>query len=150
MVNEFTPATVDVEVTESFDNNEKTNVGVTYTGDVKAYVRAMIAVYWKSDEPNSGEVYGGTPKYEVTQGNNEWIKIGDIYYYTKPVESGEEIPPFISKIVATEKAPEGYHLVVDVISEAIQAEPADAVEEAWRDVDVAADTKFLVQATSAG
>lgn len=132
--NTFTPPTIEVEVTEGFDEVVKTNAGVKNTSSFNAYVRATYAIFWQNE---AGDVYGEAPElgtdYSLTMGNN-WVKVSDGYcYYT----AGSVAPNAVAAdlIVKCERlntpAPEGYHMVVDVIGELIQAEPADAVTEIW-------------------
>lgn len=120
--NTFVPAHVDSAVSESFENNEKANVGVTNTSDVTAYLRATLSVRWENDQ---GQVYAQTPSYTMAENlqGSDWFKSGDIYYYAKPVAAGATTPTsFITSVTPSGDAPDGYHLVVEVLTEAIQAD----------------------------
>ena len=139
VVNEFEPSKVDSKVYESFDGTTKSNVCATNTSDIPAFLRATISVYWESDGDDY-EVLAQTPSYTITENLNDsgWFKVGDIYYYSQVVAAGATTPnAFINSIVVNGTAPDGYHLVVDVLTEAIQAEGVNTdgskhpVEIAW-------------------
>lgn len=145
--NTFLPAKVTCEVDESFDGTKKSSVKIkntSDTGDVDAYIRAAVVVTWKDDTTNRN-VYGKQPventdytiQYNLTNG---WVKGTDGYYYwTSPVKSEREAANNCTTGVLIETCklkdgvtpPSGYHLSVEIVAEAIQAEPAAAVEEAW-------------------
>ena len=140
--NTFVPVAVACQVREDFDPtaNVKSNVSVQNTGDISAYVRATVVVTWVSE--NSGTTYGGAPKaevdYTVAFANDGWEKGSDGFYYcTTPVLPGDATPTLIRSISPVAgRAPEGYVLSVQVIASAIQSEPAEAVESAWKAVAV--------------
>lgn len=131
--NTFQPAHVDSVVSETMSGNVKSNVKVTNTSDIPAFLRATISVRWEKD----GMVYAQSPTYSITGGLGAgWFQIGDIYYYNTAVDAGETTTTaFIEKLEVTGTAPDGYHLVVDVLTEAIQAEGVKngehPVEIAW-------------------
>ena len=139
VVNTFTPATVSGEIEESFKNDVKENVAIKNIGDVNAYIRATIVVTWK----NGNDVYPKAPvagiDYTITYGSG-WNRGSDGYYYyptaVKPGASTTNLIDICQSVPG--KTPEGYHLSVEVLSSAIQAEPAKAVTDAWS-VNVNAD-----------
>lgn len=132
--NTFTPTKVGGEIDEDFKNNVKNNVKVENTGDIDAYIRAYVVVTWQND---AGEVYPTAPvedtDYTVTWTMDGWVKHTDGFYYYKT----RVAPQASTGILLTEckpvdgKTPEGYHLVVEILSSAIQADPADAIHDAW-------------------
>lgn len=135
LTNTFNPAKVTVDVPEDFDKNVKDNVKVKNTGDIEAYVRVAVVVTWQDDK---GNVHPTAPvtgtDYTVTfPTNTGWVKHTDgFYYYTSAVASDKTTGILLTecKPVAG-KAPEGYHLSVEILASAIQSEPASAVVEAW-------------------
>ena len=132
--NTFTPSNVTTTITENFENNVKNNVQVKNTGDIDAYIRAMVVVTWQND---AHEVYPTAPvegtDYTVSYPGNGWVKHTDgYYYYTSAVAPNVSTGVLLTNCKPVdEKTPDGYHLVVEILSDAIQAEPASAVTEAW-------------------
>ena len=131
--NSFDPVYVSCLVEEEFDGRTKSNVKVKNTGDINAYVRATYIVMWKNDD---GAVLGQAPvlgvDYTITTGSDKWVLGSDgFYYYTSPLMPNVSSDILIKEIKATENAPDGYFLSVHVAATAIQAEPTNAVTEAW-------------------
>ena len=61
-----------------------------------------------------------------------WKKSGSYYYYTLPVPAGSETPVlFSSAVVKDGAAPAGCTMDLQVLAQAVQATPKDAVEAAW-------------------
>ena len=132
--NTFTPSEVGTSITEKVSEKSKDRVTITNTGDISAYIRAAIVVNWLDKD---GNVCAATPEgaqYTLKAPHeNGWLKIGDYYYYTTPVAAGGGTS---SLLTATETyAPDGYHLQVTVLAEAIQADGKSgeqfAVETVW-------------------
>lgn len=133
VTNTFTPATVTTTITEDFKDNVKNNVKVTNTGDIPAYIRAAVVVTWQND---AGEVYPTAPvenqDYTVTWTKDGWVEKDGYYYYTKAVDPGKLTGVLLTDCKPVEgKAPDGYHLVVEILASAIQSEPDSAVTDAW-------------------
>lgn len=134
ITNTFTPANVTTEITEDFNNNVKNNVQVKNTGDVEAYIRAAVVVTWQND---AGEVYPTAPvegtDYTVSYPGNGWVKHTDgYYYYTSPVAAGASTGILLTDCKPVDgKAPDDYHLVVEILASAIQSKPDNAVTDAW-------------------
>lgn len=145
VVNIFTAGEVTTTVVEKLENGVKNNVQIkNYEKSVDAYIRAMVVVTWQNDD---GNVYGTAPventdytiTWSETNGDNStWFKGSDGYYYHKAaVKPGNSTSVLFTNCEPFEdKAPEGYHLCVEVISSAIQAEPSTAVTEVWKVVTV--------------
>lgn len=138
--NTFTAGTVSCEVSESFDSAVKENVSVKNTGDVDAYVRAALVINWVDEK---GIIYAAAPvageDYTLDVDITNWFKADDGYYYCKDKVAPENYSAILvnsCQQIESSAAPEGYHLQVNVIASAIQANPADAVNEAWTSVTV--------------
>ena len=129
LVNTFETGIVETEVQENFD------------GAVDEYLRAKILIYYEDNEGNIvGEVPAEGMDYQIDWGDSaQWLKSSNgYYYYAAPVKSGDATDVLIQECRETEK--ENRHLVVDILAEAIQAEPTTAVEDAWESqVSVKAD-----------
>lgn len=126
-VGEFT-----TEIDEDTENGVKSNVTVQNTGDYDAYIRAVVVVTWQNE---NGEVYPVAPvaneNYTIEYGN-QWSEHGGFYYYNGVVGAKQSTSYLINSCKPMEgKAPEGYDLNVEILASAIQAEPAQAVKDAW-------------------
>jgi len=129
--NSFTPSKVDCEVTENFDGTTKSNVNVTNTGDTEAYIRVKLVTYRVNDE---GQHIGGTAEILGFDPGTNWFKYGDYYYYTLPVAPGAKpTSDLISSInlTGTYNDADGGKQVIEVMAEAIQSGPANAVGNSW-------------------
>ena len=130
LTNTFTPSSVSTEITEEFDGKVKSNVNAMNTGDTEVYIRIRLVTYRVND---AGERIGGTAQIpEFTPGEN-WVKYDEYYYYTLPVAPNEKpAANLIDKIALTEyDDADGGKQVVEVLAEAIQSDPAAAVNDAW-------------------
>ena len=132
--NTFTPAHVTCDVAEKFENGIKSGVKIKNTSDIPAYIRAYIVVTWKDAD---GNVYGKLPvantDYTMTMGPNGWAQKDGYWYCNTAVASGANTPVLISNCEVKDNAtiPDGYKLSVEIIAEAIQSSPAEAVGTAW-------------------
>lgn len=136
--NEFTYGKVSCEVLEDFDGAVKSNVRIKNTGNIPAYIRARVVVTWKNE---NGDIYGTKPvlgeDYSFDFNSEKWIGMttdsGLYFYFPDPVELGAETTWMLRDCKKTENAnvPEGYDLSVEILADAIQSQPAKAVEEAW-------------------
>lgn len=141
VTNIFKPTEVTCEVVEpGWEDGKltKSKVTVKNTGDVAAYIRAAIVVTWQNDQ---GQVLADVPvvgdDYTITLkvGESEaWIESDGYYYHKTPVSAKQNTNTsiLVEECTVTGTAPvDGYKLHVEIIADAIQAEPADAVTEAW-------------------
>lgn len=128
--NIFNPAKVTTSVEETFDGQVKNDVKVKNTGNIDAYLRAMVVVNWQDGNGNVKAAESGD--YTITWKLDGWVEKDGYYYYTSPVAPGD-----LTKVLFTEckpvegKAPEGYELCVEILADGIQSEPASAVVQAW-------------------
>lgn len=149
IVNIFNPGTVTTEVDEKVENDRKSEIKVTNTGNTDAYVRiALVAYRVKTDE--SGNVVfdangnpvriGGAinaPTPETDKNFNlaaDWIEHNGHYYYTKPVAPGESVylladQSYITLIQFNDA--DGGVMALDVMASGIQANPKSVVETEW-------------------
>lgn len=136
ITNTFLLSHVSCSVAEEFNGTTKSNVNVTNTGDIDAYIRVKLVTYRVNDE---GDHIGGTAEIPPFTPGNGWVENGDYYYYTKPVAPGTKpADALISSITLTDPYDDadGGKPVIEVMAEAIQANGvADggtkAVVEAW-------------------
>jgi len=141
VTNTFTPANVACSVEETFENNVKSNVSIKNDGNIPAFIRAYYVVTWQN---SAGEIWPFEPKttdYELVLNETDWEEKGGYYYYKSPVAAEDDLltvvdedntPVFIEKCKVQAAAPaKGYTLHVEIIAQAIQAEPVSVVADAW-------------------
>ena len=134
VVNRFTPAQVEGEVEEKFDDKVKSDVAVENTSDIPVYVRATLVVNWVDKD---GAIAATKPvkdlDYEVVfNEDGSWdLNASDgYYYYTQPVPA-EGSSSVLVESIKPKIAKDGYTLKVDVVGSVIQAIPTAAVVESW-------------------
>ncbi len=138
VTNTFTIAPVEITIDEEFDGTAKSNVRIQNTGETKAYIRAKVLINWVDSNDNIVTSVPNGYSYTIDWGDidtttSKWKTGNDgFYYYT------DEIPPTTyteylidsaTYIKPTEIAE--YFLKVDIIAQAIQSTPTDAIEESW-------------------
>lgn len=139
VTNTFTPASVTTQVEEKFDGTTKSDVQIKNTGNIDAYIRAAVIINWADANGNVSATPVKDGDYVIKyDSSNTWKKIGDYWYYTKPVaaDSLTEKALIESCTPVAGKAPEGYDLQVTILADGIQSEPSNAVTEAWKVVKV--------------
>ena len=131
VVNTFNPSQVTCRVEEEFNGETKTNVNVTNTGDISAFIRVKLVSYRTNE---AGQHIGGVAKAPSFDFGAGWVRYGDYYYYTKPVAPGATPAANLAEAIELVKDyadADGGHQSIDVIAEAIQAGPEAAVQAAW-------------------
>lgn len=138
--NTFTPSKVTCEVTETFNNNVKSQVAVKNTGDTTAFIRAAINVTWMSNQDAANQTVSAKvpvkdTDYSITFAKNtNWIQGADGYYYYKlPVAPQGSTGVLIEecKLQNNASVPDGYHLSVEIVASAIQSAPDSVVQSMW-------------------
>ena len=120
---------------ESGVDTVKKDVSVTNSGNVPIYVRAQVNIYWQDangnqlwDEPEVGTDY--TIERGDALGTN-WVKGADgFYYWTKPLDPNVKTDNLLDSLT-NNSIGEYPQLVCDIAVQGIQADPTEAVEEAW-------------------
>lgn len=133
ITNTFLPSKVACQVQEEFNSTTgvKTNVNVENTGDIDAYIRVKLVSYRTND---AGQHIGGTaelPAFDLGEG---WVEHGGYYYYTKPVKPNQKPEADLTKEMTLKgncDGADGGHQAIDVMAEAIQSVPENAVKAAW-------------------
>lgn len=131
--NQFAYGQVSCTVEEDFKDGVKKDVTIKNTGNILAFIRVRLVFTWKDAD---GSVYGAAPQagdYTLEINEAGWqTDANGYYYYTQPVAAGESTPILIKSCKPNEgRNPEGYALSVEILADAIQSEPANAVSEAW-------------------
>lgn len=148
VANTFTPSHVACRVDESFNSTTgvKSNVNVTNTGDTEAYIRVKLVTYRVNAQ---GQHIGGTATIPTFTPGTNWVKSGDYYYYTLPVAANGGTPanPLIGEpgiaLIKYDDA-DGGKQAIEVMAEAIQSKPKDAVESSWN-VTVGSDGNLAIE-----
>ena len=130
--NEFVPAKVSCLVEEDFAEGVKSNVKVRNTGNIDAYIRAVVVATFVSED---GKVLATAPKesvdYFIQWGTDGWTQGQDGYWYhTKPVKPEETTVTLIESAYEL-SVPDGYRLHLQILATGVQSDPAIAVQEAW-------------------
>lgn len=140
--NRFIPAEVSCAVREKLDNkevtgiavgSEKSDIRVENTGNVKEFIRLRLVSYYVD---SNGDIVGTvSSQYPALTLKNGWITgANHTYYYPYSVEPGEATgilcEPFTlgQKLLANGKT---VYQVIELIAEAVQAEPSNAAQEVW-------------------
>ena len=142
--NDFVPGKVACQVLEKFGTESgasvKRGVRVKNTGNTDAYIRVLLVFTWKDD---AGNIFSNKPQegkdYQIDKNLTDWIKqesdAGTYYYYKKPVARDAETDVLIELLRQADgvTGPENgtYKLSVDILADAVQADPPQAVTESW-------------------
>ena len=131
--NKFLPSEVSCEVTEDFNGatGVKSKVNVKNTGDIDAFIRVKLVTYRTNEQ---GRHIGGTALVPSFTMGSDWEKYGDYYYYTLPVAPGDKPKTNLTDrmtLIGAYPDADGGKQAIDVMAEAIQSVPEDAVQTAW-------------------
>lgn len=150
VANKFEPGSVIIDIPEELDGGVKRNVSVKNVGVSPAYIRAAIVVNWKDAD---GNVYSVKPvkgtDYNITMPENSgwFFNSNDGYWYYNSIVAPDNNTGILieeCQPVSPSTAPAGYTLSVEIVSQAIQAAPEEAVEGAWP-VVVGPDAKLYMK-----
>lgn len=134
--NVFTPVIVDSMPVSTATGR----IAVRNSSDVAAYLRADVVVTWVAvdEEGNSSNSYLSKAPvlgvdYNISYDTfGVWQKGSDgFWYHTAPVPAGEDTVDLITAVERLSAPPAGYALSVEVLTTAIQSQPAAAVQQAW-------------------
>ncbi len=132
LFNRFQPAQVSCQVQETFDGQTKSDVKIQNTSDIAAYLRVALVANWVD---GAGNVSAAAPDLSSVLELNliNWRLGADgYYYYPDPIAPGEITAVLVKECAdKNQAAPAGYRLRLQVLAEAIQADPPQAVQEAW-------------------
>ena len=132
ITNTFTPSQVSCKVDEKFDGKIKESVRIQNTSDIEAFIRVKVIAYRTNKD---GQHIGGyaTVPAESFSNDESWFLKDGYYYYKNAVASKDYTGILINKVDLTTPYtdPDGGYLAIDVMAEAIQSVPVDAVKAAW-------------------
>ena len=143
--NGMTPATVEIEIVETFDPPEEVEVGTTVNKDVSvtnllkgtdhtgtkdrpgthAYIRVAIVPVWRNaDNSGTGLPTGNVQLNTLSGADSKWFLHTDGYYYYKdPVAPGGTTEQLLDSYKVTSLPDEyaGKKLEITILASAIQA-----------------------------
>ena len=128
VTNVFEPATTGVEVTDKIENGFKKNVVITNKSTIPVYLRVAVIANWVNDDEQIVAPWSDYGNLGVD--TSKWTLKNGYYYYKGTVAANGNVTLF-EKYEQPEPPVAGAHLEMDVIAQIIQAEPTDAVTEAW-------------------
>lgn len=133
VTNTFTPAELDTKIVEMFNGQRKSVIQVQNNGTIDAYVRVGVYGYWAVKDNGGNEKIIAPWNEQITLGA-DWEKSGDWYYYTKKLApDGALTSDLLAADITEANQPAAYpsaYLVVNVIHQSIQTEPAQALTDA--------------------
>ena len=98
---------------------------VENTGNVDAYIRVQLVQNYVDAQGHVCTAHENT----VPASPAGWISTGGYYYYPQPVSPGNVTAPVATHSDAVEH--DGCTTSITIIAQAIQAQPTDAVIDAW-------------------
>lgn len=132
---------VQPEIVETLSGDTKSDVKVRNDGKEPSYIRCQVEVYWRDAEGNrlwqtpvSGTDYSLTMATSASTSPtpaNSWVQGADgFWYWTSPLAAGASTSTALiteaKQLKAAEGDVEGAQLVVDITTQAIQAEDSSA------------------------
>lgn len=143
LTNTFGVGEIKTSIDEDFNNGDtiKENVAVKNEGNIDAWIRAQVNIYWVDKDGNQlWDAPVEDADYSFDKGGlANWLTGTDgYYYYTVPVAGGDTTTYLIDSLTTIKDYGDGRKLVCDIAAQAIQADPYKAVEDAWS-VEVVTD-----------
>ena len=162
VTNMFVQGKVDPSIEEDFKGGHtvKNNVTVKNEGTMRSYVRAAVSIYWQDGAGNQlWEAPEANTDYAIVWGDVDsnppagahWITGKDGYYYwSEPLERGARTGNLINTVAQTGAPEANKKLVVDISSQALQAEATEdnTFDYAWGEASglaVSADGSLVAQ-----
>lgn len=139
--NVFVPAEISCSVSETYNASTgvKSSIKIQNTSNTSAFVRCRLVSYWVDADGNVVGKPSTMPT--INYDSTKWIKASgsDTYYFKAPVDAGELTPnDLLTSSITLQNSTYslGYssiavHQVVEVLAEAIQANPSSAVSQTW-------------------
>ena len=134
-INSFIIGTIKPTILETFDEEKaiKENVKIKNDGNSNIYVRVAV-LYSFVDE--NGIILDEVPKKDTDytiefSSSSNWILLSDGYYYYKNVLKENEQTDNLIDICKPINKYDDKKLVVEIVSQGIQAKPTKAVTDSW-------------------
>lgn len=134
--NTFQPGKIKITAQDTMNGNQKSNITVKNDSDTAVYIRVKLVSYWTN---SSEQTIGGSAEIPKFTLNTNWVEGNGYYYYTIPVGKGLTTTPLTTETITlkTSTTSNGFgpsrteYQVIEVLAEAVQSEPANAVSEVW-------------------
>lgn len=131
LTNTFTPVALDTKIVENVTAGSKSSIAVENIqadNHIPVYVRVAVVGNWVDVD---GKIVA--PWTLTSYNTADWVLgPGNFYYYNGVLAVGSTTPNLLSAAIAEENKPSGAdRLEVTVVHQSVQAEPADAVTQAW-------------------
>lgn len=125
------PNEVNVTVTDTVAADELSTIVIKNSGNVAAFLRAVIVANWQDAGGNIVAPWDFEPAdFEGLPGTGWTQKADGFYYTTTTVEPGENAPALFTRYTPPATPPvTGAHLVMDIAVQAVNAKPASS----WAD-----------------
>ena len=122
------PDDVNVNVTDNVAASGLSDIVITNTGNVAAYLRAVIVANWEDADGNIVATCDfGTSDFENLGAG--WILGTDGYYYTDgTIAPGADAPALFTSYTAPSAPVAGAHLVMDIAVQAVQTKSGSWTE----------------------
>lgn len=146
LTNTFSAANLYAEVQENFDGTTKADVRV-YNGytdknnkqiesEADVYVRVALVPTWQDANNNAVAMSASLSDLNIQFGNAKWALSSDgYYYYIEKVAAGATTEVLIKTAEVntnSEGYKAGYQMNLQILVQTIQAEPDNAVLDAWK------------------
>lgn len=142
--NTFHPVQVTSQVVENFNGTTKSDVKIQNTGNINAWIRVVLVATWEDGAGNAVNQKVMPGDVTVNFSGSGWVTGSDGYYYcTQKIAPNGFTPTLINSVVVNTGSGKGYRLNYQILCEAIQSDPADAVQEAWTAVKVSGSNLTL-------
>ena len=131
VTNTFVPGNVSCTVQETFENNEKKDVKVQNTGNVDAYIRAVVIVNWVDADGNVCAQTHTAPSISFNE--TDWALGSDGFWYYKEAVAPNALTTNLINTATSVAQADGCKLQIEIIASAIQAEGTGATgaADAW-------------------
>lgn len=124
------PDDMNVTISDTCSETALNDITITNTGNVAAYLRAVIVANWQDADGNIVAAWDYVPaEFEGLPGTG-WTQEDDGYYYTtSTVAAGENAPALFTRYTPPTTPPvSGSHLVMDVAVQAVKAKPISWID----------------------
>lgn len=141
--NSLKVVSVSSEVVESFDGTTKSNTKIKNTGDIDAWIRVAIVPTWEVYESSQYKAVNESASLSdlnISINTSNWFEKNGFYYCKTKIPPNQSTPALINSASVRNNSvgyQAGYHMNLQILCEAIQAEPETTVTNAWQTVNVA-------------
>lgn len=129
-INTFQMAAIKGTVHETFDGSAKKDVYVQNDSNIDVYVRVALVPTWQDTDGNVLPETASADNLSFHLGSG-WFQGSDGFYYYQSKVAPNSQTGNLADVITPTGGPSGAEMNLQVLSEVIQAEPADAVQNAW-------------------